>query len=81
MWPLYSFVGPKWQLWDDFVAIARGRVGDNKFARPRGVDLAIFIGGKIAFFSPGPSSSPRSSFPSGRCCSSTGSSPRSRASP
>ena len=50
MWPLYSFVGPKWQLWDDFVAVARGRVGDSPFARPRGIDLAVFIGGKAAFF-------------------------------
>lgn len=50
MWLLYGLITPKWQLWDDFAAVARGRVGDSPFGRPRGADLALFVGGKLAFF-------------------------------
>jgi len=50
MWLLYGLIIPKWHLWDDFAAVARGRVGDSPFARPRGADLALFIGGKLVFF-------------------------------
>jgi linoleoyl-CoA desaturase len=50
MWILYAFIIPKWQLYDDFVAILRGRIGDNPFPRPRGGELALFLGGKLAFF-------------------------------
>ena len=49
MWLLYGFIAPKWQLCDDFAAVARGRIGDHPFPRPRGLDLAVFIGGKLAF--------------------------------
>jgi linoleoyl-CoA desaturase len=49
MWALYAFVLHKWQLFDDFAAVARGRMGDTPFPRPRGVDLAVFAGGKLAF--------------------------------
>lgn len=47
---LYAFIIPKWQLYDDFVAVLRGRIGDNPFPRPRGGELALFLGGKLAFF-------------------------------
>jgi linoleoyl-CoA desaturase len=50
MWPLYGFIVPKWQLYDDFAAIAEGRIGGNPFPRPRGGELALFLGGKLAFF-------------------------------
>ncbi len=50
MWILYAFIIPKWQLYDDFVAVLQGRIGDNPFPRPRGGELALFLGGKLAFF-------------------------------
>jgi len=49
MWVLYGLIVPKWQLWDDFAALARGRIGDNQFPRPRGRELALFAGGKLTF--------------------------------
>jgi len=50
MWILYGFIVPKWQLYDDFAAIGKGRIGGNSFPRPRGGELALFLGGKLAFF-------------------------------
>jgi len=50
MWGLYSFLALKWQLVDDFVNVAIGRIGQYKFSRPHGRDLVVFIGGKVAFF-------------------------------
>jgi linoleoyl-CoA desaturase len=49
MWLLYGFIVPKWQLYDDFAALAGGRIGGNPFPRPRGGELALFLGGKAAF--------------------------------
>lgn len=49
MWVLYGLIGPKWQFWDDFAALARGRIGDNPFPRPRGLELALLTGGKLIF--------------------------------
>jgi linoleoyl-CoA desaturase len=49
-WVLYGFLPIKW-LFDDFLDVARGRVGDHRFARPRGWNLGVFIGGKVVFFS------------------------------
>jgi linoleoyl-CoA desaturase len=51
LWFLYGFITLKWQLLDDFWNVARGKVGEHKFARPRGFDLAVFVGGKVVFFS------------------------------
>ncbi len=50
MWPLYCFIVPKWHFYDDFVAVLRGRIGDHSFPRPRGGELALFLGGKLTFF-------------------------------
>ncbi len=50
MWALYSLITPKWHLYDDFAALARGHIGGHPFPRPRGADLALLVGGKIAFF-------------------------------
>lgn len=49
MWVLYGLIVPKWQFYDDFVSVARGRVGDHSFPRPRGTELAVFVLGKLAF--------------------------------
>jgi linoleoyl-CoA desaturase len=51
LWALYGFLPMKWQLYDDFRDLATGRVGGRRFARPRGWDLAVFLGGKTLFFS------------------------------
>lgn len=51
LWFLYGFLMVKWQLFDDFYQLAKGTLGGRKFARPRGKDLALFVGGKVFFFS------------------------------
>ena len=50
MWLLYGFLPPKWQLYDDFRDYLRGSVGGKPHPRPKGWDLAVFVGGKAAFF-------------------------------
>ncbi len=49
VWPLYVFFPPKWELWDDVKDLVRGRVGRRRIPRPRGVDLAVTVAGKVAF--------------------------------
>jgi linoleoyl-CoA desaturase len=51
LWALYGLLAIKWHFFDDFHNIAVGRIGQNKIRRPRGMDLAVFIGGKVIFFS------------------------------
>lgn len=51
MWPLYGFLTAKWFLFDDFRDLARGRVGHHPLARLRGVELAIFVVGKVVHLS------------------------------
>ena len=41
----------KWHLIDDFYQISMGRIGTHKIPRPKGKDLAVFIGGKVVFTS------------------------------
>ena len=48
---LYGFLAIKWHLFDDFYNVAAGRIGGHKIPRPKGKDLAIFIAGKVVFFS------------------------------
>jgi len=50
MWPLYCFLAVKWQLVDDFATVVRGRMSGRPFPRPRGSELVVFLGGKLAFF-------------------------------
>jgi linoleoyl-CoA desaturase len=50
MWPLYAFLSMKWQLFDDFATLARGRMSGRPFPRPRGVELLVLAGGKLLFF-------------------------------
>lgn len=49
LWPLYGFMAIKWQLVDDFRDVVTGRIGGHRIPRPRGWDLAIFLGGKALF--------------------------------
>jgi linoleoyl-CoA desaturase len=51
LWLLYGLLAVKWHFVDDFYNVIRGRIGEHKIKRPRGKDLAIFVGGKLAFFS------------------------------
>lgn len=48
-WPLLTFLVPKWNFWDDFAALIRGRIGRMRLPRPKKLDLAVFVGGKVAF--------------------------------
>jgi linoleoyl-CoA desaturase len=50
MWPLYGFLAVKWHLFDDFAFLAMHRVGTREFPRPAGGELAVFLGGKVLFF-------------------------------
>lgn len=50
LWFLYGFLTIKWQVLDDFVNIGLGRLGSHKLPRPKGIDLFIFLGGKVFFF-------------------------------
>jgi linoleoyl-CoA desaturase len=50
LWILYGFLPVKWQLYDDFHDWVAGGIGGRRFARPKGWDLAVFLGGKMLFF-------------------------------
>ncbi len=50
LWPLYGFLAIKWHLLSDFLEVTTGRLGLHRFPRPRGWDLALFVGGKVTFF-------------------------------
>lgn len=49
LWLLYGFLPIKWQLYDDFRDVITGRIEGRRFARPRGWELAAFVGGKLVF--------------------------------
>ena len=51
LWILYGLLPFKWQLFDDFWHVTAGHIGGHRLGRPKGWDLATFIGGKVAFFS------------------------------
>jgi linoleoyl-CoA desaturase len=48
---LYGFLAIKWHFVDDFYHVTTGHIGGHKIPRPKGKDLLIFVGGKVAFFS------------------------------
>jgi len=50
LWFLYGLISIKWHLLDDYRDIARGKVGNHAFARPKNWNLVIFIAGKAASF-------------------------------
>lgn len=50
VWPLYGLLAIKWQLYDDFNHVIRGCLDGHEFPRPKGRDLAVFVGGKLVFF-------------------------------
>jgi len=50
LWVLYGVTAIRWHLYGDFRDMITGTIGERPFARPRGVDLAAFVLGKLAFF-------------------------------
>ncbi len=49
-WILYGVLVIKWNLYDDFRVLMRGRIGEHRYRPMRGSELAIFIIGKVSFF-------------------------------
>lgn len=49
LWPLYGVMVIKWHFFDDYRDIITGRMGVNRFPRPRGWELVLFVGGKLTF--------------------------------
>jgi len=50
LWMLYGLTAVSWHLHDDFRDVIVGRIGKRRFPRPRGKDLAVFVLGKLVFF-------------------------------
>ena len=50
LWPLYGLLAIKWHFMDDFKDVMAGRIGQHRIPRPKGWDLAVFLGGKTVFF-------------------------------
>jgi len=50
LWVLYALITLKWQLFDDFHDLARGRIGGHRLRRPKGWEIVQFICGKLFFF-------------------------------
>ena len=48
MWALYGFLHPQWQV-EEISQLARARIAQRPFPRPRGWALAQFIAGKAIF--------------------------------
>jgi linoleoyl-CoA desaturase len=48
-WLLYGVLSLKWWFVDDVADVLRGRLGQHPFPRPRGRELAAFVGGKAVF--------------------------------
>jgi linoleoyl-CoA desaturase len=50
VWILYAFLVVKFHLYSDFHHAASGRIYTHPTPRPKGGNLAVFIGGKALFF-------------------------------
>lgn len=52
LWPIYGLYTLRAHLVGDFLELSQGRIsGITPLRRPKGAELAVFIGGKIAFWS------------------------------
>lgn len=49
LWPLYGLLAIRWHLYDDFRDVLTGRIGEHRYPRPKGWDLAVFLAGKAVF--------------------------------
>ena len=50
LFPLYAITAPRWHLYGDFKDVVTGYMGPHKIPRPKGWDLALFVGGKLFSF-------------------------------
>lgn len=50
LWLLYGVTVIRWHLYGDFRDMIAGTIGERPFTRPRGWDLAVFVLGKLVFF-------------------------------
>jgi linoleoyl-CoA desaturase len=50
LWLLYGLIAVRWQLYDDFLNVFTGKIGEHSYPRPKGWDLVIFLSGKALFF-------------------------------
>ena len=50
LWVLYGVTAIRWHVYGDFRDMISGTVGERRFDRPRGWDLAGFVIGKLVFF-------------------------------
>jgi len=50
LWPLYGLQAINWHLQGDFRDFISGRSGEHRAPRPKGLDLAVFLSGKVIFF-------------------------------
>src|SRR5208283_5386758 len=51
VWALYGLMPIKWQFFDDFRDLVKGKIASNEFPRPRAWQWATIILGKSLFFS------------------------------
>lgn len=49
IWALYGLMTIRWQCYDDFREVVTGTIGPHRIPRPRGLELLIFILGKLCF--------------------------------
>lgn len=47
LWVLYGVMAARWHLWGDFKEIVIGKIGPHPIARPKGLDLFLFVFGKV----------------------------------
>jgi linoleoyl-CoA desaturase len=47
LFALYALTAPRWHLWGDYKEVISGWMGPHRIPRPRGKDLALFVGGKL----------------------------------
>ena len=50
LWVIYSFFVGYWHLFEDFHQVARARIANNRFPRPRRWCLVQLVVGKLVFF-------------------------------
>ncbi|MDK2971177.1 MAG: linoleoyl-CoA desaturase [Candidatus Sumerlaeota bacterium] len=51
LWFFYGFLTFKWFFVTDFVRAMSGKINTHSFPRPKGMDLFLFVLGKVIFFS------------------------------
>lgn len=51
VWALYALLPVGWELLDDWRDLIRGGISTQSFPRPRGFDIAVFVVGKLFFYS------------------------------